>query len=381
MVGLQNLVKIELTLLDKCEQLPSLGHLPCLQILKMRSLGNVKRIGSEFYGREILDSARSSSGCSSEGAPITLFPALRTLKLRNMDNLVEWSDAAMISSDSSIKVFPNLQDLHLSGLNKLAILPDMYSLTCLQRLEIQSCRSLSCLRNLNSLTSLESLFIADCPNVDAALNVMDNPQSIRDLNLLGCHKLIYSLSNLDNFTSLVSLLIISDPEFWPKDLQHLPNLRNLILGGVFCGQYDFDYFPWPFSRTNVATTRKDDDFIKQHFISLEYLKLIGWPKIKSLPEQIQHLSALSSLSIREFDGLGALPEWLGNLRNLERLRVESCSNIEQLPSVEAMQRLTNLRWLHISQCPRLADRCSRGSGAEWHKIAHIPDIFVDNTII
>ncbi|KAL3509230.1 hypothetical protein ACH5RR_028631 [Cinchona calisaya] len=254
MVGLQNLIKIELTALDKCEQVPSLGHLPCLQILEMSKLGNVNHIGSKFYGREYLDSARSGSSCSSEGAAITLFPALRTLKLRNMDNLVEWSDAAMISSDSSIKVFPNIQDLHLLVLPKLAILPDMYSLTCLQRLEIRSCESLSCLRNLNSLTSLESLSITSCPNLDATLN-MDNPQPIRDLELSGCDKLISSLCSLDNFTSLVRLQIQSDPGFWPKDLQHLPNLRNLILGGVVNGHYDFDYFPASQGSKILATTR------------------------------------------------------------------------------------------------------------------------------
>ncbi|KAL3509091.1 hypothetical protein ACH5RR_028492 [Cinchona calisaya] len=372
MVDLRNLVKIELKLLA-CEQVPSLGHLPCLQILWMSGLGNVKRIGSEFYGREILDSARNSSSCSSEGAPITLFPALRSLALLFMDSLVEWShDGMMISSDSS-KVFPNLRDLYLHNLPKLAILPDMCSLTSLHQLKIQSCKSLSRSRNLNSLTSLKSLLITDCPNLDETLN-MDNPQSINVLHLSGCDKLIPSLCSLDNFTSLKYLIIESYAEFWPKDLHHPPNLWKLVLGGLYDkDRHDFDFFPWPFSSTNVATTRKDG---QQHFMPLGDLKLIGWPKIKSLPEQIQHLSALTSLYILQFDGLKALPEWLGNFRNLEYLRVESCSNLEQLHSVEAMQRLTNLRRLDINYCPRLAARCTRGSGAEWPKIAYIPHLFI-----
>ncbi|KAL3509262.1 hypothetical protein ACH5RR_028663 [Cinchona calisaya] len=154
MMDLRNLVKINLTALDKCEQVPSLGHLPCLQILHLSFLDNVKRIGSEFYGREILGSAISSSSNSSEGAPMTLFPALRSLQLFYMDSLVEWSDDAMISINSSIKVFPNLRRLHLHP--KLAILRDIYSLTCLRQLKIVGCESLSCLGNLNSHTSLES---------------------------------------------------------------------------------------------------------------------------------------------------------------------------------------------------------------------------------
>ncbi|KAL3509258.1 hypothetical protein ACH5RR_028659 [Cinchona calisaya] len=231
MLALRNLVEIKLEDLDRCEQVSPFGHLPCLQILEMTSLGNLKRIGNEFYGREILDSERSSS-CSSEGALITLFPALRKLSLWGMLSLVEWSDVAMISSDSSIKVFPNLRYLDLYFLPKLAILLDMYSLTCLQRLEIERCESLSCLRNLNSLTSLESLSIKDCPNLDATLNFMDKPQSLNTLCLSRCDKLIYSLSSyLRNFTSLVRLEIEADPGIWPKDVQHQPHLRTLTLSG------------------------------------------------------------------------------------------------------------------------------------------------------
>ncbi|KAL3509226.1 hypothetical protein ACH5RR_028627 [Cinchona calisaya] len=199
-------------------------------ILEMSGLDNVKRIGSEFYGREILDSARSSSSCNSEGAPITLFLALRRLKLAYMDNLVEWShDDAMISSDSSIKVLPNLQELSLQGLHRLEILTDMYSLTCLRRLEIERCDRLTCLWKLNSLSSLESLSITNCPYLDATLNLMDNPQSTRDLDLLGSAKLISSLSRLDKFTSLVSLRNQSRPKFWPKNLQYPPTSRSCSL--------------------------------------------------------------------------------------------------------------------------------------------------------
>ncbi|CDP15890.1 unnamed protein product [Coffea canephora] len=230
-VLLRNLVHLRLEKLARCEQVPSLGDLPCLESLEMVSLHNVKRIGAEFY----------------DGKPVTLFPKLSSFALCGMKSLEEWSDAM---------VFPNLRDLRISGLPKLAVLPDMENLTSVTELRIWECRSLACLRNLNSLTSLESLSIDDCPALlDASLD-MKNPQSLRELTISGCDKLNPSLSN------------------------------NLV--------------------------------------SLEHLELRGWPKITSLPDQIQHLS--------------------------------------------------NLRTLLLCNCPLLAERCTKGSGAEWPKIAHIPQV-------
>ena len=48
-------------------------------------------------------------------------------------------------------------------------------------------------------------------------------------------------------------------------------------------------------------------------------------------------------------------------------------NLMYLPTVEVMQHLTEL---NIYDCPKLKERCVKGSGAEWLKIAHIPDIFL-----
>ncbi|XP_071907084.1 putative disease resistance protein RGA4 [Coffea arabica] len=366
MVLLRNLVHIELSGLGKCEQVPPLGDLPCLESLVMESLHNVKRIGAEFYGLEDINtrsSACSSSSSSREAKPITLFPKLSRFVLEDMGSLEEWSDAMVPSdSSSSIKVFPSLRELRIEGLPKLAVLPDMENLTSLKVLDITECGSLACIRNLNSLTSLECLYLYDCSALlDASLD-MKNPQSLRTLRISGCDKLNPSLSNdLEKLTSLEKLAIRShDPSCWPSMvLHHLANLRELELGG-FSDILDLDHFPWPHSITNL--------------VSLERLELRGWPKITSLPDQIQHLSTLTSLEIEEFEGLEVLPEWMGSLRNLRYLWITECSNLRQLPSAEAVRHLTNLNQLSIASCPLLAERCTKGSGAEWPKIARIPGV-------
>nr|XP_027127548.1 putative disease resistance protein RGA4 isoform X2 [Coffea arabica]XP_027127549.1 putative disease resistance protein RGA4 isoform X2 [Coffea arabica] len=317
MVLLRNLVHLRLEKLGKCEQVPSLGDLPCLESLDMVSLHNVKRIGAEFYGllTHLDINARSSASCSSstssrEVKPVTLFPKLRRFGLRNMKRLEEWSDAMVPSdSSSSIKVFPSLRYLEIEGLPKLAFLPDMENLTSLEVLRIERCGSFACIRNLNSLISLEFLYLDDCPALLGASLDMKNPQSLRALRISGCDKLNPSLSNnLEKFTSLERLKIVSnDPGSWPiMVLHHLANLRSLELGG-FSDILDLDHFPWPHSITNL--------------VSLEFLRLRGWPKITSLPDQIQHLSTLRTLEIRDFEGLEVLPEWMGSLRNLRELLI------------------------------------------------------------
>ncbi|XP_071904978.1 putative disease resistance protein RGA4 [Coffea arabica] len=383
---LRNLVHLKLWEFGKCEQVLPLGNLPCLESLEIDSLHNVKRIGAEFYGVEYLDINARSGACSSsssrEAKPITLFPKLSSFVLRNMGSLEEWSDAMVPSdSSSSIEVFANLRYLTISGLPKLAVLPDMENLASLARLSIWKCESLACIRNLNSLTSLELLYIKDCPALESLS--LENLTSLAKLEIRKCRSLT-CLKNLNGLSSLESLVLGCCPALLdasldmknPQSLRTLcifrcdkvnPSLSNYLekftslilleLGGF---SDDLDHFPWPHSITNL--------------VSLETLRLRGWPKITSLPDQIQHLSALRRLEIWEFKGLEVLPEWMGSLRNLRELLIRNCSNLRQLPSAEAIQRLTNLNCIRTYRCPLLSKRCTEGSGPEWPKIAHLPQV-------
>ncbi|CAL9006291.1 unnamed protein product [Prunus brigantina] len=112
---------------------------------------------------------------------------------------------------------------------------------------------------------------------------------------------------------------------------------------------------------------------------LETLSLWGWPKLKSLPEQIQHLTSLTHLYVQCFDEMEALPEWLRNLTSLKRLEIWSCKNMMYLPTLEAMQCLTKLNSIQIHDCPLLKERCNKESGSEWPKISHIPYILMGIT--
>ncbi|KAL3498849.1 hypothetical protein ACH5RR_041581 [Cinchona calisaya] len=386
-----NLVKIELKKLTYCEQIPSLGTLPFLQIIEIDCLGRVKRIGQEFYSCTNLDGASRSN--SSKVAVRILFPALRKLELVSMYDLLEWSDA-MIPSCSSIEILPRLEEFLLNSLPELVLLPYMGELVCLQRLEIMNCKKLTRLPNSKGLPSLQELKISDCPNLTTLLSSHDESdeslqgfgsviktlylhscpnlvgvpdihsfQSLRDLSIVGCDRVLESWTSLETLTSLEELRIYSSSHLWPKHLQYLTSLETLQIG--VNDNEPFDYFPWNYSSTNDAST----------FVSLKFLTLIGWRNVKSLPEQIQCISGLRKLSIHNFYGLETLPEWLGNFPCLESLVLWFCKNLKQLPSAEALQRLTTLQALTIYDCPLLQKRCTKYSGAEWHKIAHIPELY------
>ena len=55
-----------------------------------------------------------------------------------------------------------------------------------------------------------------------------------------------------------------------------------------------------------------------------------------------------------------------------------CENLMYMATV---QRLTKLTILQISNCPKLKERCAKGTGAEWSNIAHIPLITIDGNRI
>ena len=54
-----NLIHIKLNWCMECEEVPTLGHLPCLRVLEIKGMGKVRSIGSEFYSYSFPDSASS----------------------------------------------------------------------------------------------------------------------------------------------------------------------------------------------------------------------------------------------------------------------------------------------------------------------------------
>ncbi|KAL3497601.1 hypothetical protein ACH5RR_040333 [Cinchona calisaya] len=318
-----------------------------------------------------------------------------------MNELSEWSDAMIQSNSSSVNLFPLLEKLYVCRLPKLELLPNLGDVKCLQSLIIECCQNLTCLPISKELVSLQKLVIHSCPNLTSLFsedfdeglqgfgsiesidlrscpNLVGIPeihrlQSLCQLLIEGCDRVLASCTRLETLTSLEKLMITSSPRFWPTDLQNLSSLTSLYIGCFDWFDDDvepLDYFPWHDSKSGGGTSGSNNN-IQPCFVSLTSLELSGWRNLKSLPEPIQYISALRNLTIKHFHGLEALPEWLGKIPCLKILELLYCSNLKQLPN------LTNLQQLSIWYCPLLEQRCAKFIGAEWHKIAHIPYIKIN----
>lgn len=117
--------------------------------------------------------------------------------------------------------------------------------------------------------------------------------------VIKCFQEVVNFPNtlLQSYTSLEKLTIYSCKALVSiPDLQCLSKLTRSDLG-MF--SEELDYFPCPYPVS-----------------SIRQLELVRWPKLQSLPEQFQHLSSLTHLTLQCFHGLKALPYWLGNLSSL-----------------------------------------------------------------
>ncbi|XP_050258844.1 putative disease resistance protein RGA1 [Quercus robur] len=462
-----NLIEIILSGCSECEVLPTLGLLPCLKVLEISDMDNLRCIDTKFY------SNFNDGSCKN-----VLFPALKRLILWRVPNLVEWKDAT--ESTETGMVFPCLEELiiklcyqletapcHFPSLKKLNIfqtcsrpfenicsklttleslcisnilelaslpeqllqnncsLNDLKIESCadlesisphenvfcasLRSLKIKNCTKLSYL--LHNFISLEELKVVCCPNLKSfpSIEIQDVTSLLRRLEISECgvealptglqlctslqelkieggpnlisiadlgeelHSLtqlrIYNCPNLIliadllELRSLKNLGVFDCPKLTGLSeglLDCLTHLKSLEIGGYF---EELDAFP------SLNSIQHSHD-------SLEILYLHGWSKLNSLPDKIQHFISLKYLYIYEFDGIEVLPEWLGNLSSLQYLSLNSCKNLMKLPTAQAMRRL-RLEKLEIWCCPKLNECCAKGSGPEWYKIAHIPDVDIN----
>ncbi|KAK6279566.1 hypothetical protein POUND7_019833 [Theobroma cacao] len=334
---LNNLVNLNLINCRKCQNIPTIGQLRNLKVLTIDGLENVKYIGIEFY--------LNDSMCGGQEA-LSLFPALRKFTLKEMSNLEEWVEeveAAMIGR-AQVLVFPCLEELIIWRCPKLKSVPIMSGYSCLQKLDIRWCEQLSFIGDgLSASTCLKELSIWECSSLMSIPEDLGKLHSLRSLGITFCGKL----------TSI------------PASLCHLTQLKVLRIGGFLEKLEEFPGF----------------GSIQSLNLSLEDLRLYGWEKLKALPYQLQYLTSLTSLDIRDFNEVEAMPMWLGNLSSLRELEFRRCKNLMHVPPLETMQHLTKLQTLRLYDCPKLKERCAEDSRHEWSKISHIPNIIIDDALV
>ncbi|CDP03417.1 unnamed protein product [Coffea canephora] len=329
---LGKLVKFELQDCKNCKELPTLGNMPLLRSLHLEGLDSLTSIGPSFYG------GSGMHGGSSSQRALKLFPALEYLNLEKMQNLSEWTEATV--DDGTVVVFPVLHAVWITDCPQLATFPNHFP--CLETLNIENTQNGS---SLMTYICSGELRVNNCNNLISFPIDLTRTPSLFWLDISLCEK----LTNL------------------PKGkLCSLTSLRYLYIG--------------PFSETTTELHSFLDLFDAlpaphPYFPSVSWLLLYGWPHWESLPAQLQHLFALTTLGLYGF-GVKSLPDWFGKLSSLEELQLSNCRKLENLPSHQSMRSLTRLRKLWITHCPLLKERCdlessSTGPNSERSKISHI----------
>ncbi|GMI78130.1 hypothetical protein like AT3G14470 [Hibiscus trionum] len=345
-----NLVELKLFGCRSVRSLPPLGQYPNLKFLEVEELNSVRSIGNEFY----------MNGCA-ENKPLVLFPALQVFSLKEMRGLKEWLEA-----EPTVAAFPSLKELKIEECGNLKSVPRMSRFSSLEELTIESCNGLGWMGDEPFSSRLKSLSIWDCKKL-RSIPSLDGLSSLLKLTVQSCRGLTSLPSGFSTCTSLRSLHIggCSKVESIPEDVGQLNSLEKLWI--IYCRNLK----RLPEESLACLTRLKELELgpfsveVKEfpglgsiHHLhsSLKELTLNGWDTLQcSLPHQLQHLTALEELEIWGFDGLIALPEWLGNLSSLWILRLCKCNNLVHLPSKEALQRLSNLHSFHIYECPLLEE--------------------------
>ncbi|KAF3971762.1 hypothetical protein CMV_004672 [Castanea mollissima] len=229
--------------------------------------------------------------------------SLQSFKISGCEKLSELLNAPL--------TLPSLETFEVSDCPNLRSFPSLQGAGSLLRILAKSCGDEVLPTVLQSCPSLSSLSIKRCPNL-ILIPELRKLHSLTNLEISNCPNL-QSIPDLGELHSLTHLRIFRCQTFkcLPEELKCINRLKYLEIGG-FCEE--LDAFPSLSSIQHLHT-------------SLESLRLWGWAKLNSLPDEIQHFTSLEYLYIHNFDGLEALPEWLSNFSSLQTLELWFCKNL------------------------------------------------------
>jgi structure-specific endonuclease subunit SLX1 len=334
--SLTNLVELSLVKCQRCAQLPPLGKLPALEVLRIDGM----------------DATMYFSNDSSGASRVADFVSLKRLSLKDMPNLLGWS--SMEGRD----LLPCLKELIIEFCPKLTNLPYLPSI---ESLELNDCSN-EILATVTKMSSLSNaLFSGFLDLIYLPQGLVRNKKHLLSLEIKDCPKLRSFSGELDSLSALQSFRISNCPEL--ESLSELGSLKSLKSLSI-----DRCHNLGSFAEEGMGS-----------LTSLQHFSLSNCENITAFPHAMQHLVCLQTLQIWSCPKLSTLPESLGNLAALKELELWYCENLLCLP--ESMQRLTSLQFLSVWSCPHLEIQCEKDQGKDWHKIKHIPFIKINGPYI
>ncbi|XP_050159703.1 putative disease resistance protein RGA4 isoform X1 [Malus sylvestris] len=342
------------------------------------------------------------------------------IHLRHID--LSWNRCLKILPDSICELY-NLYTLHLCHCSFLQKLPDnMGKLISLKHLYVDGCLGLKYLpRGIRRLKKLKSI------DVSLVICGDDEDKAALQLGDLGVFNLEGSL------TIILEGNVKDESELEKAQLWHMKQLFHL---GINSEHVQYKQTGSNVEILNVLRPHENLESLDISYYwgtscpnwmmslhTLRIISLLGWSECKFLPPlgKLLYLEKLTIMSMEmvekvsgEFLGIDkdqtsltsssfsffpklkelkigymfSLEEWevgvegwnkedseISIMPCLSSLEIRYCKGIKTLPDFLCK---TPLQDLIIEDCPSLSERCEQGSGDEWPKISHIPNIKISS---
>ncbi|MCH79577.1 CC-NBS-LRR resistance protein [Trifolium medium] len=327
-----NMVSLCINKCEYCMTLPPLGQLPSLKDLSIEGMLMLETIGPEFYGMD-------GGGSNYSFQP---FPSLDKLTFNKMLNWKEW-----ISFQDGIFPFPRLKTLTLYNCPELiGHLPP--HLSSIEEIDLTNCDRLvetpptlhwlSSIKDINILGDFNSTEKTQCMLLES-----DSPCLLQSLTIRYFDTIFSIPKMILRSTCLQRLRLHDVPSLTAFPRDGLPtSLQSLII--IDCGKLSFLPFEtWSnyTSLSDLSLTRSCD--------ALSSFPLDGFPKLQNL--YVDGCKGLESIFISE--NSSHLPS------TLQVLYVYSCEVLRSLP--ERMDTLTALESLSLCYLPKLELSLCKGS--------------------
>ncbi|XP_047964558.1 putative disease resistance protein RGA3 [Salvia hispanica] len=346
---LHNLIKLNLTGCSECEEI-TLYHLPNLRSFFIRELKSLKCLPKRFFYNHCNLSYLDIYDCDMLEALPDGLDTLNSLEVLSIERCKNLKSIGNPSCGGEGENQGNLRELSIRDCGELMELPRQMLELWAPTIEVLE------LEGLRSLTNLPMLI--DC---------LAKSSHLRTLEIRGIPKLMSAGSVESWDLGSLKWLEIDVHEEWPKETSVAINETvNGILEGC-CNSLErltlrrVDIWEWLPQSINRLTSLWD---LKLENIGIEELRVENW---EWLPQSIQRLTSLSWLKLENI-GIEELPQWLGNLSALETLRLDGCTKLRCLPSMDALKHLTKFGWLYINNCPKLS------IDSEWRN--HHPKLII-----
>ncbi|KAH7514973.1 hypothetical protein FEM48_Zijuj11G0147000 [Ziziphus jujuba var. spinosa] len=344
---------------DDLASFPSgvLHHLTALKALKIVRFRKLQHLQSDMLiGLTALKELSIRYCDMLECFPVGIFQglnSLRRMRIENCNKLKSLSDSfgdltaletLEVSGSSELETFPNglnnLSSLQRLTLSKLAALPDNFQhLPCLQDMSISGFPNLELLPNwLGDLTSLCSLSISNCPSLEYLPTSIQFLTNLQSLHIGDCPKLVERCK-------------MEMGEDWPR-IAHVERVKKAVISEhLIYLQSQAECFYVLLLIVTIFTHRDKSAVL---LTSGSEIFKFGF----AVPEQ-KVRTAGSAI-----------------MKNLKDVAAELDDILDELDEVSNTS--PGLQSLEMKLCPVSVERCRKVTGEDWHKIAHIPHVDMQN---